>query len=92
MVLDLRSLSTVADYFIVSTGENERQIKALLEAVKAQARSVGVLPLHVEGMAQTGWVILDYGDIVMHIFGPEERDYYQLEQLWKDAPLVVSIQ
>jgi len=92
MVLDLRSLTTVTDYFVVGTGENERQIKALLEAVKAQARAVGVLPLHVEGMAQTGWVILDYGDIVVHIFAPEERDYYQLEQLWKDAPLVVSIQ
>jgi len=92
VVLDLRRLSSITDYFVVGTGESDRQIKALQEAVKELGRSLGVQPLHVEGTAESGWVILDYGDVVIHVFSPNERDYYRLEQLWEEAPLVVSIQ
>jgi len=92
VVLDLSASSSVTDYFVIGTGENERQIKALQEAVEALGRSIGWRPMHVEGTPLSRWVVVDYGNVVIHIFGPQERAYYQLERLWRDAPLVVSIQ
>jgi ribosome-associated protein len=92
VVLDLSQASSVTDYFVIGNGETERQIRALQEAVEEEGRAVGLRPLHVEGTPPSGWVLLDFGDVVVHIFAPEQRDYYQLERLWKGAPLIVSIQ
>ncbi len=87
-VLDMRAVSGVADYFVVCTGESDLQVKAIFEAVedriKAQCQE---RPWHVEGADHRQWVLLDYVDLVVHVFIPEKRAFYSLERLWGDAPL-----
>ena len=92
VLLDIRPVSLLADYFVIASGETERQIKAIMEAVRARLDEDGVAPLRVEGLPASGWVILDYSSVVVHLFAPDVRDYYQLERLWSRAPLVVRIQ
>jgi len=92
VLLDIRPVSLIADYFVIGTGETERQIKAILDAIGERLGAVGVHPLHVEGTPGSGWIILDYGSVVAHLFAPETRRYYRLDHLWKNATLVVHIQ
>jgi len=92
VLLDIQGLSSIADYFVICSGASERQIAAIVEAVETTLKSSGRLPLHVEGDHTSGWVLMDYGDVILHVFGPRERAYYQLERLWKDARLIVHIQ
>ncbi len=92
VVLDVRASCSFADYFVVCTGDNERQLNAIWEAILETLKGCGVLPLHKEGPAGSGWLLADFGAVVVHIFAPEEREYYQLEQLWKDAIPVLRIQ
>lgn len=92
MMLDVRPVSLLADYFIICSGDTERQVKAITDEIQERARKSGFKPLQIEGTPASGWVVLDYGSIIAHIFMPVQRDYYQLERLWSDAPLVVSIQ
>jgi ribosome-associated protein len=91
VLLDIRPVSLIADYFVIGTGDSERQIKAILEGIDERLRKEEVHPLHVEGTPSSGWMVLDYGSVIVHVFGPEERAYYQLELLWKNATLVVRI-
>lgn len=90
-MLDLRGVSIIADYFVITSGGSERQIKAIIDAVEEELEQRKIDPLHVEGAPESGWVLLDYGDVVVHVFAPPEREYYKLEQLWRQAPLVVRI-
>ena len=92
LLLDVRGISLLADYFIISTGEVERQIKSMSEDVSRHLKKQGVLPSHIEGDAASGWVLMDYGEVVVHLFSPEMRDYYRLEELWRDARVVVRVQ
>ncbi len=92
VMLDVRPVSVLADYFIICTGDTERQVKAIVDEVEERARESGLRPLQSEGTPASGWIILDYGSIIAHIFMPAQRDYYQLERLWSDASLVVRIQ
>ncbi|MFQ6057414.1 MAG: ribosome silencing factor [Anaerolineae bacterium] len=92
IMLDIRPVSLLADYFIIASGETERQIQAIIDAVIDRLSEAKVAPLHIEGLPDSGWVILDYGSVVVHIFAPTERSYYQLERLWSEATLVVRIQ
>ncbi len=92
VVLDLRPVSILADYFIICSGTTERQLKAIVDEILDRASDSGLKPFHTEGEPASGWVILDYGSIIAHVFMPAQRDYYQLERLWTDAPLVVRIQ
>ena len=93
VMLDLRPVSLITDYFVIGTGESTRQINAILEAVVQTVKDrSGTRPLAKEGTAESGWAVLDYGGVVVHVFGPEERDYYDLEELWHEANLVVRIQ
>jgi ribosome-associated protein len=92
-MLDLRKVSLLADYFIVCSGNSERQINAILDDIVEQVReTVHRRPLRREGTASSGWVLLDYGDVVVHVFAPTEREYYRLEELWSDASPVVRVQ
>jgi ribosome-associated protein len=87
VVLDLRGQTLVTDYFVICTGTSRVQIRAIVEAaaqVLAEAGSHGVR----EGDEAAQWVLLDYGDVVVHVFGPEARAFYRLERLWADAPVV----
>ena len=92
VLLDVRNLSMFTDYFLICSGESERQIKAIAGGVQEALDTGGLRRLGHEGSAESGWVLLDYGDLMVHIFAPEQRDYYDLEELWKEAPRVVKIQ
>ena len=92
VLLDMQGVSLLADYFVLCNAESTPQFKAVLDEVEKQARAVGGRRLHVEGEAASGWVLLDYSSVVVHIFEPELRTYYNLEDLWKEARLVVRIQ
>lgn len=92
VMLDLRKLNTIADYFVVCSGESDRQLKAILEAIdEGIGRELGEYA-RIEGTPDTGWVLLDYGDVVVHIFSVALRDYYRLERLWSKATPVVVVQ
>jgi ribosome-associated protein len=87
-VLDLQGLSTIADFFLVCSARSVPQADTIAEAVRGALRAEGVRPRHNEGSAQSGWLLLDYGDVVVHVFLEETRGFYALERLWGDAPLV----
>jgi ribosome-associated protein len=91
--LDIRRVSLLADYFVICSGASERQVKAIvdeiLEKVKKEA---GIVPLNVEGGASSGWVLVDYGSVIVHTFAPSLREYYSLEKLWGEATMVVRVQ
>lgn len=92
VVLDVRASCSFADYFVVCTGESERQLEAIWEAILEALKEHGIRPLHKEGPSGSGWLLADFGAVVIHIFAPAEREFYQLEQLWKDAVPVLHIQ
>jgi ribosome-associated protein len=92
VMLDLQKLNTLADYFVICSGESERQLKAILDAIdQGVSRELG-REARREGTADTGWILLDYGDVVVHIFSVALRDYYRLERLWSKATPVVVVQ
>jgi ribosome-associated protein len=87
VVLDMRELVAYTDFLVIVTARNERQAKAIVDEVRLVVkRETGLLPGGVDGGGDAGWTILDYLDVVMHVFTPEARDRYQLEELWRDAP------
>ncbi|GAC1430570.1 MAG: ribosome silencing factor [Ktedonobacteraceae bacterium] len=92
LLLDIRDISTIADYFVICTGNNARQIQAIGDALNDDLKNQGAHLLYREGGADTGWVLLDYGDIIIHVFAPKEREYYRLERLWSEAKTVVYLQ
>src|SRR5947209_12780509 len=92
ILLDIRDVTTIADYFVICSGNNVRQIRAIADAIDEQLEEQGATLLHREGDAETGWVLLDFGDVIVHIFGPKEREYYRLERLWSEAKTVVYLQ
>lgn len=85
VVLDLRPCTPLFDYFIISTGTSRRQIHTLAEETDAALRAEGDLRLGIEGYEASKWIVQDYGDIVIHVFDADTRDYYKLEELWADA-------
>lgn len=92
LILDLRPLATFADYFVIGSAANERQIKALSDELLDRLGEKKEKPLNIEGAPESGWVLLDYGGVIVHLFTPPVREYYQLERLWQEAPLVVRMQ
>ncbi|MBI4227585.1 MAG: ribosome silencing factor [Candidatus Omnitrophica bacterium] len=85
-VLDLRKLSSSFDYFILCNATSQRRAQAIADAVEEALRPSGARLWHQEGYAEGGWLLLDYGSVVLHIFDAESRTFYQLERLWYDAP------
>lgn len=84
-ILDLKSLSSVSDYFILATGANKPHLKALFEGLQLQLKADGLTDFYRTGLPDSGWVILDIQGVMIHIFEEEIREYYDLENLWKDA-------
>lgn len=89
VIQDVRELVSVTDFFVIVTAQNNRQINAVLDAVEeAEIKEAGVKPFNVEGAQEGFWALQDYGDFVVHVFQPEGRDYYRLEEIWNNAPRV----
>jgi len=86
VVIDLRGVTSIADFFIIATGASDVQVKAITDEIHERLKKEdGAIPLHIEGYQALRWVLLDYVDVVVHVFDRETRDYYSLETLWKDA-------
>ena len=92
VLLDTREVCSYADYFVICAGETERQIRAIYDEIEQSLKREGVLPHHHEGTVASGWLLLDYVDVIVHIFSASEREYYQLDKLWSEAKPVLRIQ
>lgn len=92
VMLDIKEVSDFADYFVIMTAESTRQMRALAGDIEGALENAGGVLHHREGTHLSGWMLLDFGDIVIHLFGPDERDYYSLEDAWSRATEVVRIQ
>jgi ribosome-associated protein len=87
VALDLRGMIGYADYFVICTGRTDRQTRAIHDGIHAGMKSThGILPRRVEGVSEGRWILIDYLDVVVHVFTPDTREYYRLEQLWGEAP------
>ena len=91
VLLDTQGVCNFADYFVICTGESNRQIGAITDAINGELKKLKVTPLHIEGDPECGWILMDYVDVIVHVFGPLERDYYQLEKLWENACTKVRV-
>ncbi|CAM3105439.1 ribosome silencing factor [Sporolactobacillus spathodeae] len=87
VMLKMRGISIMADYFLICHGNSDKQVQAIATAIKKAAEEKGVTVHRLEGYDQARWVLIDLGDVVAHVFHKDERDYYQLEKLWGDAPV-----
>jgi ribosome-associated protein len=88
VMLDVHALSSVADVFLVCSGRSIPHVRTIAEAILGELKASAVRPLHTEGTAESGWILLDYGDVLAHVFLEDTRAYYALERLWGDAPSV----
>lgn len=88
VVLDMRGLTTICDYFVICSGRSRPHVDAIAEEVEEQMSALGIEPRHIEGIPDSSWVILDYLDVVVHVFEPDARRFYNLEGLWGDAARV----
>jgi len=92
VLLDMQKVTIITDYFLIGTAASDRQSRAVVEEVAARVKEEeGIPPLGIHGAPESGWIIIDYGDVVVHLFAPEKRTYYDLEGLWSRAPVVVKI-
>lgn len=88
VVLDLRGIASFTDYFVICSGTSTRQVQAIADEIVEKLKAEGTRPLHIEGYTVAAWILIDYGDLVVHIFEQQAREFYDLERLWRDAPLV----
>ena len=87
-VIDISEISVIADYFVIATGTSSTHVKALADEVEAQLDESGISVSHVEGYRSNSWILLDYVDVVVHVFSDEAREYYDLERLWQDGEII----
>jgi ribosome-associated protein len=90
-LLDIRKICSFADYFIICSGDSDRQVEAIHRAIVEALKAEGNVYYHSEGTAASGWMLLDLGDIVVHILSTAVRDFYQLDSLWSAAPVIVKM-
>ena len=91
ILLDTREVCSFADYFVMCSGDSARQIRAIFDEIEHVLKKEGILPRHREGTVDSGWLLLDFGNVIVHIFAPFEREYYQLDKLWSQASTLVRI-
>lgn len=91
VLLDARKSCSFADYFVICNGESDRQTDAIRHSIVEALKEASLTVFHCEGNADSGWILLDVGDVIVHIFAPFEREYYQMDQLWENAPIVVKM-
>jgi ribosome-associated protein len=93
ILLDIREQTIIADFFVICSGTSERQTRAMIDGIAQEMKQQhGIIPLHVESDAGNGWVLIDYGAIMVHIFSPEARAYYDLENFWNEANVLLKMQ
>lgn len=92
VLLEIRELTAMADYFVICSGSSDRQLGAIADGIAEGLREEGVRPIGREGSATAHWVLIDFGSVVVHVMSPPERDFYQLERLWAEAPLLLRLQ
>ena len=93
MILDLVEVCSFTDYFVLCTGSTVRMLNALADSVRSTLKKrLGLGVMKVEGDAQSGWILLDYGNVIVHLFSQDLRDYYKLEELWREGKVLVRIQ
>jgi ribosome-associated protein len=92
VLLDTSKVCSFADYFVICSGESSRQLKTIYEEIEHSLKREGILPHHHEGELDSGWLLLDYGDAIIHIFAAYERELYQLDELWSEANPLLRIQ
>ena len=92
ILMDIRGLAVFADFFIICSGTSERMLQALADAVNEHVHQVYSLPVHTEGRSQDGWLLVDAGDVIVHIFSPDRRAYYRLEDLWSHGKVLLRLQ
>lgn len=91
VMLNVHDLTTLADYFVICEGSSSRQLNAITENILDELKKVELRPHHREGTPESGWILIDCGNVLVHIFSPERRAYYRLEELWQEAPTVVKM-
>ncbi len=89
VILSVKDLSSVTDYFVICSGNSDRQIRSLADHVGQKLKKEGVFPLGIEGERSGSWILMDYGDVILHIFYGPVREFYDIEGLWSDAPKMV---
>lgn len=93
LLLDLRDEAIFTDYFLICNGDSRRQLKTLADSISQEAKSkADINPWGKEGEAEGGWILIDYGDLIVHLFNPDTRHYYNLEDLWRNAHIVLRMQ
>jgi ribosome-associated protein len=92
ILIDIQGLAIFADYFIICTGTSERMLKALADSVSEQVRREFGIHVRLEGLSADGWLLADFGDVIVHLFSPERRDYYSLEELWSRGKILLHLQ
>ena len=90
-IIDISKISIIADYFIIAGGTNARQVKALADNVEEKLAKEEVFPKHIEGYQNAGWILMDYADVIIHIFNQEDRLFYDLERIWTDGQIIERI-
>lgn len=91
VLLGVRELTTMADYFVICSGASERQLGAIADGIVQGLKGEGIRPIGSEGAPGAHWLLLDFGAVIVHVFSPPERDYYQLEKLWAEAPTILRV-
>ena len=92
VLLDVRDLCSFTDYFVICAGDSDRQVRTIYDEIGQSLKKAGIKPHHHEGTLDSGWLLLDYGDVIVHVFGASERDFYNLDELWHEATPVLRIQ
>ncbi|HEY2979647.1 MAG TPA: ribosome silencing factor [Anaerolineales bacterium] len=92
VLLELKDISAITDYFVLCTGTSDRMLDALADSALEQIRKTQKKKGRKEGLARDGWLVVDSGDVVVHLFSPDQRDYYELEDLWKEGKVLVRVQ
>lgn len=92
VLLEIGALTTLADYFVICSGQSDRQLGAIVDGIDSALRDEGIKPVGREGKANAHWLLIDYGSVIVHVMAPPEREFYELEKLWADAPLLLRLQ
>ena len=91
-IIDIREVSVLADYFVIASGSNQNQVQAMVDNVEEMLTKAGYEPKQIEGTRNSSWILMDYGDLIVHIFSRDDRLFYDLERIWRDGKVVENVE